>query len=81
MESWVSDIVNNLHDIFSEMIICPGNQYTFPDVLLDVFQALDILCSILQTNSLQTVQAWIEQATDEGEKLYFTNNVPLRWFK
>ncbi|XP_063689702.1 uncharacterized protein C4orf17 homolog isoform X2 [Bolinopsis microptera] len=32
---------------------------------LDSIQALDILCSILQTNSLQTVQAWIEQATDE----------------
>lgn len=32
---------------------------------LDSIQALDILCSILQTNSLQTVQAWIEQATDD----------------
>lgn len=36
---------------------------------LDSIQALDILCSILQTNSLQTVQAWIEQATDEERNL------------
>jgi len=32
---------------------------------LDSIQALDILCGILQTNSLQTVQAWIDQATEE----------------
>lgn len=36
---------------------------------LDSIQALDMLCSILQTNSLQTVQAWIDQATDEEREI------------
>ncbi|KAL5249021.1 hypothetical protein ACHWQZ_G018015 [Mnemiopsis leidyi] len=51
-----------------KMSLIPGDTVGYDNDLndeLDSIQALDILCSILQTNSLQTVQAWIEQATDE----------------
>ena len=39
-----------------------------------------MLCSILQTNSLQTVQAWIDQATDEGGYFPFPSQVAFLMF-